>query len=138
MSVRDCGPGISKKSVRGFSNGFIAGATGDPRARPGREWGSRSFKAPRGPRRHSQRVERPDGGAEFVIRIRRIAAGPKEEPIARRANGTGSARILIVDDEPSILKAMAPLLRSRGYDVETAARLRGARGVRPRPAGSRI
>ncbi|HEX2341268.1 MAG TPA: response regulator transcription factor [Vicinamibacterales bacterium] len=34
---------------------------------------------------------------------------------------TGSARILIVDDEPSILKAMAPLLRSRGYDVETAA-----------------
>jgi two-component system KDP operon response regulator KdpE len=39
---------------------------------------------------------------------------------------TGSARILIVDDEPSILKAMAPLLRSRGYDVETAATGRAA------------
>src|SRR5262249_50173766 len=30
------------------------------------------------------------------------------------------ARILIVDDEPSILATMAPLLRARGYDVSTA------------------
>jgi two-component system KDP operon response regulator KdpE len=29
-------------------------------------------------------------------------------------------RILVVDDEPSILGAIAPLLRSRGYDVSTA------------------
>jgi two-component system, OmpR family, KDP operon response regulator KdpE len=29
-------------------------------------------------------------------------------------------RILIVDDEPSILATMAPLLRARGYDVSTA------------------
>jgi len=29
-------------------------------------------------------------------------------------------RILIVDDEPSILATMAPLLRGRGYDVSTA------------------
>jgi two-component system KDP operon response regulator KdpE len=33
---------------------------------------------------------------------------------------SGTARILLVDDEPSILKTMAPLLRSRGYQVETA------------------
>ena len=31
-----------------------------------------------------------------------------------------SHRILIVDDEPSILAAMAPLLRARGYEVITA------------------
>jgi two-component system KDP operon response regulator KdpE len=31
-----------------------------------------------------------------------------------------AARILIVDDEPSILATMAPLLRGRGYDVSTA------------------
>ena len=31
-----------------------------------------------------------------------------------------AARILIVDDEPSILATMAPLLRGRGYDVATA------------------
>jgi two-component system, OmpR family, KDP operon response regulator KdpE len=34
---------------------------------------------------------------------------------------SGTARILLVDDEPSILKTMAPLLRSRGYQVEAAA-----------------
>ena len=34
---------------------------------------------------------------------------------------SATARILLVDDEPSILKTMAPLLRSRGYQVETAA-----------------
>jgi two-component system KDP operon response regulator KdpE len=33
---------------------------------------------------------------------------------------TASARILIVDDEPSILATMAPLLRGRGYEVSTA------------------
>jgi two-component system KDP operon response regulator KdpE len=37
-----------------------------------------------------------------------------------------SIRILIVDDEPSILAAMAPLLRSRGYDVSTAMSGRAA------------
>jgi two-component system KDP operon response regulator KdpE len=31
-----------------------------------------------------------------------------------------AARVLIVDDEPSILATMAPLLRARGYDVSTA------------------
>jgi len=30
------------------------------------------------------------------------------------------ARVLIVDDEPSILATMAPLLRARGYEVSTA------------------
>ena len=35
-------------------------------------------------------------------------------------------RILLVDDEPSILATMAPLLRSRGYEVATAASGRGA------------
>ena len=29
-------------------------------------------------------------------------------------------RILLVDDETSIQRAVAPLLRSRGYDVEVA------------------
>ena len=31
-----------------------------------------------------------------------------------------AARVLIVDDEPSILATMAPLLRARGYEVATA------------------
>ena len=36
------------------------------------------------------------------------------------------ARILIVDDEPSILATMAPLLRGRGYEVSTATSGHGA------------
>src|ERR1041384_4256002 len=40
-----------------------------------------------------------------------------------------SMRVLIVDDEPSILAAMTPLLRSRGYDVSTAMSGRGALDV---------
>ncbi len=35
-------------------------------------------------------------------------------------------RILVVDDEPTILATLAPLLRSRGYDVSTAMTGRGA------------
>ncbi len=37
-----------------------------------------------------------------------------------------SVRVLVVDDEPSILAAMGPLLRSRGYDVLTAMTGRAA------------
>ena len=35
-------------------------------------------------------------------------------------------RILVVDDEPNILAAVAPLLRARGYDVSTAMSGKGA------------
>jgi two-component system, OmpR family, KDP operon response regulator KdpE len=45
------------------------------------------------------------------------------------------ARILLVDDEPNILTTLAPLLRSHGYDVATAASGRAAlevvRGTAP-------
>ena len=36
------------------------------------------------------------------------------------------ARVLVVDDEPNILATVAPLLRSRGYDVSTAMTGRAA------------
>jgi two-component system, OmpR family, KDP operon response regulator KdpE len=39
---------------------------------------------------------------------------------------TRAARILLVDDEVSIQRALAPLLRSRGYEVEIAATGRDA------------
>jgi two-component system KDP operon response regulator KdpE len=39
---------------------------------------------------------------------------------------SGSGRILVVDDEPNILNTLAPLLRSHGYDVSTAANGRSA------------
>ena len=37
-----------------------------------------------------------------------------------------ASRILLVDDEPNILATLAPLLRSRGYEVHTAMNGRGA------------
>src|SRR5262249_22801673 len=40
---------------------------------------------------------------------------------ARGDRVTPSARILLVDDEVSIQRTLAPLLRSRGYDVDVAA-----------------
>jgi two-component system, OmpR family, KDP operon response regulator KdpE len=39
------------------------------------------------------------------------------------------ARILVVDDEPNILSTLAPLLRSHGYEVWTAAHGRAALDV---------
>jgi two-component system KDP operon response regulator KdpE len=39
---------------------------------------------------------------------------------------TTAARILVVDDEPNILNTLAPLLRSHGYQVTTAAHGREA------------
>jgi len=36
------------------------------------------------------------------------------------------SRILVVDDEPNILATLAPLLRTRGYEVSTAMNGRGA------------
>jgi DNA-binding response OmpR family regulator len=36
------------------------------------------------------------------------------------------ARILVVDDEPNIIGTLAPLLRSKGYDVLTAMTGRAA------------
>jgi two-component system, OmpR family, KDP operon response regulator KdpE len=52
--------------------------------------------------------------------------GSRTEPAAHQPTVRMAARILIVDDEPSILATMAPLLRGRGYAVVTAASGRGA------------
>jgi two-component system KDP operon response regulator KdpE len=48
---------------------------------------------------------------------------------------TRAARILLVDDEVSIQRALAPLLRSRGYDIEVAGSASEALdAMRVRPA----
>ena len=68
----------------------------------------------------------PDGGAVFTIAV------PVESQIAGRARRgksvTRPVQILLVDDEVSIQRAMAPLLRSRGYHGHR-------RGQRPRGIG---
>ncbi len=54
---------------------------------------------------------------------------PRPLAAARGASGGGahmSARVLVVDDEPQIVRALRTSLRGAGYDVETAATAEGA------------
>ena len=63
----------------------------------------------RGPARTRKRPvwaeNRLDGGAQFTITVRVM---------------NQHARILLVDDEVAIQRAVSPLLRSRGYEVDVA------------------
>src|SRR5205085_7515481 len=53
-----------------------------------------------------------------ALRARARGGGPTGR--ARVNVGLGSGRILVVDDEPQILRAVKASLRGAGYDVETA------------------
>jgi two-component system, OmpR family, KDP operon response regulator KdpE len=64
------------------------------------------------------RNTRPDHGRDPG------SAGPA--PISARPVDPGRARVLIVEDEPALLRALRIGLRARGYDVQTAATGRDA------------
>ena len=108
------------------------------RKRAGRapEWGSRSLAA-------CWRSK----GTDFCRELRR-----RRRPVHDCRAGGGEMnrppRILLVDDEVAIQRAVAPLLRSRGYEVEVVGTGKEAVDAvvdrrpdldraRPRPAGSR-
>src|SRR5262249_54252000 len=83
--------------------------------------------------RAARRRARPDLGGELHGRrgaVHDRDSGRTKRRERARARGrshmTGPARILLVDDEPSIQRALTPLLRSRGYDVEVAGTGRDA------------
>ena len=59
-----------------------------------------------------------DGGATPGRRRRR--PGPGARAARTRSGGGLVTRVLVVDDEPQILRALAINLRARGYDVRTA------------------
>ncbi|HKY33213.1 MAG TPA: PAS domain S-box protein [Candidatus Polarisedimenticolia bacterium] len=65
------------------------------------------------------------GGAVFAIELPLRRAAPEAAaPGARRRPATSSAgpgRILVVDDEPSVLEVVAQALRLDGHDVEMAS-----------------
>ena len=63
------------------------------------------------------------------------ARGRPVSPPARARGRTPGPRILIVEDEPALLRALRINLRARGYDVATAST--GRDGARPRRRGSR-
>ena len=72
--------------------------------------------------------ERPDKKQRALACAGGVTAA--SQPRKRRNNQLQSprvpVRILVVDDEPNILGAMEPLLRSHGYEVLTAMSGRGA------------
>src|SRR5436190_6024539 len=110
-------PGWWRPTGRGSSNR-------SPAARPRRrsrerEWDSRLLAVYSARSRDESGPRRKQAAHRSESRFRPIR-GPSWWRDAM------SMRVLIVDDEPAILAAMAPLLRSRGYDVSTAMSGRGA------------
>ena len=109
------GPGSSRPSSSGSSSRSIAANSSGMRI-PGTGMGlaiTRGLVAADGGRVWAENVA--PHGACFTI------ADPGADAAGRgRGADVMAARILIVDDEPSILATMAPLLRGRGYEVATA------------------
>src|SRR5690606_41514601 len=50
-------------------------------------------------------------------------------PVASAGEATGKASVLLVDDDPTLLRSVERVLRQRGYDVSTAGR--GQEAVQP-------
>ena len=75
--------------------------------------------------------ETPGGGLTMTLSLPR--------PVPRvAADGAGMTRVLVVDDEPQILRALRINLRVRQYEVlRRGERRPGARRGRPAPAGRR-
>ena len=59
------------------------------------------------------------------------AAAQPETAGAGDGPGRGMTRVLVVDDEPQIVRALRINLRARGYEVDTAADRRRRRWPRP-------
>lgn len=64
---------------------------------------------------------RPEGGAWFELELPSAVAPETPEPAPERPPAPLPLRILVADDEPSILRILANILRLDGHSVETAA-----------------
>jgi len=63
---------------------------------------------------------RPGDGTLFTIHVPMVKHTAKTEPPAQQELPVGRERILVVDDEIFILEIMTDMLRTLGYNVETA------------------
>lgn len=78
---------------------------------------------------------REGGGAEFVVVLPLLATPPAKKPkplkVSPRQPGDGLAgrRVLVVDDEPVILRLVKHILEREGATVTTAANLSSARAA---------
>ena len=118
IRVRDHGPGIAPADLPHLFDRFYRGSAARTRASGTGMglWIARGLLAVQHGRVWAENC--PDGGAQFTIVVpaeMRVSASPRP-----RHDRRSDARILLVDDEPSIQRAVGPLLRSRGYQVEIA------------------
>ncbi len=60
------------------------------------------------------------GGTRFKLLLPRSTAAAEQTERSVRAGAGATARILLVDDDPAVLEGVAALLRSGGYELETA------------------
>ena len=124
LRIADDGPGIDRPpSSSGCSSRSSAGQ------RHGRIGHGPRARDRAGLRRGERRPLRAEAADRGNARVRPSAARPNG------ASMTG-ARILVVDDEPQILRALQTNLRGAGYEVTTATTAeRGARRGRDASAG---
>jgi CheY-like chemotaxis protein len=50
-----------------------------------------------------------------------VGASPNNAGVGEQAQGTATYRILVVDDDPGLMRLVSAILRSAGYVVTTAA-----------------
>lgn len=68
---------------------------------------------------HIKVVNNPEKGVTFSLYFPRIDAPAKVVETKAQEKATGSERILVVDDEPSIARMLEIILKNSGYTVQT-------------------
>ena len=132
--MRDHGPGIAPADLPHLFERFYRGDAAKARASGTGMglWIARGLLAVEHGRIWAENC--PDGGAQFTIVVPAATKAPDRQ---RRQPMTPRSRILLVDDEVAIQRAVGPLLRSRGYDVDIAGTGADAlRMVAEQPPGS--
>lgn len=122
VSIADNGPGIKKKNLNNIFNPFFTTREVGEGTGLGLSLSYGIIKEHNG-RLYAE--SEPGKGATFFIELPIIAKGKAEEtaePVEVKKTTTANAKIIVVDDEPSILAFLKEFLGREGHEVITANR----------------